>query len=937
MKVFVALVLTAVADIAWAAPPFTLVADGQAKSQIVVGDATPESVRFAARELRKFVAKMSGAELPIVDRAAGGVPAIRLGPAARSLLPPDRLKGIRRDGYRIAVVQGDLCIVGIDDSGPRTDMEALLAQGETHSMPAWDFNRGTLYGVYRLLESLGMRWFMPGEFGERAPRRKTLAFSGEICENPHFVSRTVGYWSIWIGHNFRKDIKKLTIMPGERETIGFTPAENRMWELRMRGATFQIPLNHYPPATRWAERFGRKHPEYFALLPDGSRCNGAGPDEGHLCYTEPGVVRESVADLRAFAAGQPSESRGISRIHPVTKRPMNVHNNGWPDHVAYGGYFSLLPHDGFRPCGCSRCASLISTSGVKGEEHSRLVWEYVARCASQVPEVQVTCLAYGSYARPYPGMPKLPPNVVVGYCAFSHPASLYYKDSFEQYESGIRRWAEVAHGKQAFWQHYLASNRDEESVGMPEHTPEIYARSVRVMAKYGNHVFCEMMADSIMFELFNRYLLMRLFYDPTLDEREIFADFVRVFYGPAAGPLIGEIYADINAKCIERFRTRAAAHSVWERLFSERAMLGYHAKVERALKLAAGTPYEPAVAAFKDYYLGLMERGRARYADPLAHLLGSDNPEIASRLAKMKARISALPVPRGDTAGQTDSPRPLDSKSPEDSARASADFEAGLRAADGLCRDQKKHEEAVRAYLKLAEGRSDPEQRYQAVSAAAVCMRLHLGSEDRALELSQRIGVEPYAKACRATVYQWATSPQKVLAEFEDEDFSAWPDSLAATGYAVRASAHYTMKHGPEAARDFLRAFQFAKTYAKWSAFQRLGDTFWKLLDDEVLAEACYRKCMSDFGGGWPGLQARINLGDLLLSQKRYDAALQCLSGMPGAQGFWKAALLIGTAKVHIAAGRRPEATAALKEASETAGLHASQKAECEKLLSGLK
>jgi hypothetical protein len=936
MKTLLAMALSVFTTAAWAADPFILVSDGQGKAQIVIGDGAPETVRFAAKELRVFVAKMSGAGLPIASRAAPGVPAIRLGPAAREVLPPDELQGIRRDGYVITVAKGDLCIVGMDDAGPRTDIEALLAKGETHSMPAWDFHRGTLYGVYRLLESLGMRWFMPGGFGERAPRSKTLTFSGEIRENPHFISRTVGYWSMWIGNNFRKDIKSLTIMPGEREAIGFTPAENRMWELRMRGATFQIPLNHYPPATRWAERFGREHPEYFALLPDSSRSNGSRHDDGHLCYSEPGVVRESVADVRAFAAGQPSETRGISRIHPITRQPMNVHNNGWPDHVAYGNHFSLLPHDGFRPCGCSRCAPLISSSGIQGEEHSRLVWDYIARCAVQVPDRNITCLAYGSYARPYPGMQKLPPNVVVGYCSLSHPASLYYKDGFAQYEAGIRGWAELAHGKLAFWQHYLASNRDEETVGMPEHTPEMHARAVRVMAKYGNHVFCEMMADSILFELFNRYLLMKLFYDPTLDEQEILRDYVRAFYGPDAGPLLGEIYADINAKCIERFRNRYAAYSIWEKLFGESTMREYQAKADRAVKLAAGTPYEPAAAAFKGYYLGLMERGRARYVDPLPHLLRSDNPELVRRLAKTKTMLSTLPVPRAKPVDDKAALEPTDVKSGQDRDRALAGFEAGLRAAGAMCQER-KHEEAIRAYVKLGEGRSDPDERYQAISAAAVCARLHLGSEVRALDLCQRIRAQPHVKACRATVYQWATSPREVLKEFRDEDFSTWPESLAAIGYAVRASAHYNMENGPKAARDFLRSFQFAKSYAKWSALQRLGDTFWRLLDDEILAEACYRKCMSDFGGGWPGLQARVNLGELLVSQKRYDLALQCLSGAPGAGGYWKAAMLMGTAKVHIAAGRKSEATAALKQALATAGLYPSQKTECEALLSTLK
>ena len=802
-------------------------------------------------------------------------------------------------------------------------------------MPAWDFHRGTLYGVYRLLETLGVRWFMPGEFGQRVPRSKTLTFRGEIRENPHFVSRTVGYWSMWIGANFSKEFKKITIMPGERSAIGFTPAENRLWELRMRGATFQIPLNHYPTATRWVERFGQTHPEYFALLPDGSRSNRDRHDDGHLCYTHPGVVSESVADVRAFAAGKPSEARGISRIHPVTNRPMNVHNNGWPDHVAYGGYFSLLPHDGFRACACPNCKALISSSGIPSEEHSRLVWDYIARCATQVPDWKITCLAYGSYARPYPGMKKLPPNVVVGFCAYSHPASLYYKDHFQRYVQGIQSWAALTHQKQAFWQHYLASNRDEESVGMPEHTPEIYARVVRVMAQHGNHVFCEMSADSIMFELFNRYLLMKLFYDPALDEQELFQDYIRNFYGPDAGPLVGEIYQDINAKCIERFRNRCGPYSVWERLFSRETMQSYQAKADRAVKLAAGTPYEAAVAAFKNYYLGLMERGRGRHTDPLGQLLAAGNPEIAHRLAKYPWLRSASSTASTQPVAPPAALQPCRAKA-EDLEQSLADFEAGLRTAGALCREN-KHEQAIAAYVKLSQQSPDAEECYEAVSAAARCARLHLRNEGRALELCQHLHAEPYRKACRAMVYQWATSPKKVLDEFQHEDFSAWPESLAAMGYTVRGQAYYNVKNGPEAARDFLRAFQTAKSYARWSAFQKLGDTFWRLLDDPLLAEACYRKCMSDFGGGWPGLQARVNLGELLVSQGRHEAALECLTGAPGAEGFWKAALLIGVAKAHVAAGRKSEAVSALKRALATAGLHLSQKKECDSLLDRLR
>jgi hypothetical protein len=264
-----------------------------------------------------------------------------------------------------------------------------------------------------------------------------------------------------------------------------------------------------------------------------------------------------------------------------------------------------------------------------------------------------------------------------------------------------------------------------------------------------------------------------------------------------------------------------------------------------------------------------------------------------------------------------------------------ADFDADMRAAAALCGAQ-KHEEAIQAYVTLGEACSDPDKRYEAISAAALCARLHGGSEAKALKLAEHIKVEPYAKACRALVYQWQTSPSNVLAEFRTEDFSAWPETLAAIGYDVRGSAYYNLGNGTNAAADFLKAFQFGKSMDKWTALRRLGNTYWKLLDDEIIAEACLRKCAAECGGGHPGLQARIDLATLLLSQQRVDAALQCLrEAKPG--GSWQAALLLMEAKVYAAMGKKPEAAAALDAASKTVGIQPHQKKECEALLVTLK
>jgi tetratricopeptide (TPR) repeat protein len=261
-----------------------------------------------------------------------------------------------------------------------------------------------------------------------------------------------------------------------------------------------------------------------------------------------------------------------------------------------------------------------------------------------------------------------------------------------------------------------------------------------------------------------------------------------------------------------------------------------------------------------------------------------------------------------------------------------SDFASRMDSADALCREG-RHEEAVAAYVALAKASREVVQRYDAISAAARCARLHLGSEARALELCDAVADPLYTKACRAVVYQWATSPARVIDDLGEEDLTRWPEELAANAFMVRGQAHYRLENGKQAVDDFVRAYQFSQGQEKWAALQRLGDTFWHRLDDEILAEACYRKCMAVSGLGWPGLQSRVNLGALLLAQERHDAAMQVLTGAPGATGTWRAALLIGAAQVHAATGQADAARSALNEAVQTPGIHASQKEQARTLL----
>jgi tetratricopeptide (TPR) repeat protein len=266
---------------------------------------------------------------------------------------------------------------------------------------------------------------------------------------------------------------------------------------------------------------------------------------------------------------------------------------------------------------------------------------------------------------------------------------------------------------------------------------------------------------------------------------------------------------------------------------------------------------------------------------------------------------------------------------------ALADFDSDMLAASAL-QGEKKYDEAIQAWINIGDSCQDPEQQYAAIRKAAECTRLNKGGEAKALEICGHIKTEPYAKACRAHVYQWSAAYSNILAEFESVDFSGWPEDLSSIGYRVRAQAYFYTNNGGGAAHDYLKAFQCSKHFDKWTSLRMLGNTYLKLLDDELKAEACFRKCISDCGGGHPGLSAKVDLVNLLMSQKRYEEALQCLSGDKHG-GSWEVTLTALEGKVYAASGKKNEAIASYEKALKTYGIMPHQQKEYEKALTELK
>ncbi|MCX7824363.1 MAG: DUF4838 domain-containing protein, partial [Verrucomicrobiae bacterium] len=163
---------------------------------------------------------------------------------------------------------------------------------------------GTRYAVVTFLEDkLGVRWLWPGELGKVVPRRETISvkdFSSQFA--PRLVQRRIRD----AGCNDRLEIGL--------KNLGFTAADYRRqrdaaervmsesggwfgWQKL--GGSFNVSGGH-AFGHLW-EKYGREHPEWFAMQPDGSRDQSRNGARSRLCKSNPeliaAIAREKIEEL----------------------------------------------------------------------------------------------------------------------------------------------------------------------------------------------------------------------------------------------------------------------------------------------------------------------------------------------------------------------------------------------------------------------------------------------------------------------------------------------------------------------------------------------------------------------------------------------------------------------------------------------------------------
>ncbi|MDA3925439.1 MAG: DUF4838 domain-containing protein [Kiritimatiellae bacterium] len=428
-----------------------------------------DSQKYAAEELQAFTEKMTGVKLPIsTDDKPLPAHAILLGNTSHTtkLLGkvPD-MKALGTDGFRIKTLPNHLLIVGSDI-------------------------RGTLYGVYELLEQFGgCRWY--SSWHSVIPTRDTWVLPDtDITGTPAFDLREPFWFDMFNG-----DLAARNKCNGNAMRL---TARHGGHAFRFGGGLGSChTFNKLCPP----ELYFKDHPEYFSEI-DGKRIK----DHTQLCLTNPDVLRIVTSNVLARIRKDPGAS-----------------------------FYGVSQNDWRNNCTCPKCKAIDDAEG----SHAGTMIAFVNKVAEAVekefPDVIIETLAY-QYTRKPPKSIRPRHNVMPCLCTiecdFSFPLAVSpYKEN-RAFVDDIRGWSAIS-PRLYVWDY----TTDFRSYVMPfpnilalqENVKFFQTNSVNYLFEQGAYQgrhgdFAELKA----------WLLAKWLWNPDLPQEELLQDFFNGYYGAAA-------------------------------------------------------------------------------------------------------------------------------------------------------------------------------------------------------------------------------------------------------------------------------------------------------------------------------------------------------------------------------------------------------------------
>ncbi|MBN1902172.1 DUF4838 domain-containing protein [Candidatus Sumerlaeota bacterium] len=485
-----------------------LVKDGKTAWQILVNAKNEKGFDFAARELQKYIQKMSKGALRIVDKEEGN-PIIIIS-LRKALCPDDRcsLPAIPKgyDGYAILVTEAK-------------------GKNPARIIIASENGRGAIYGAYDILEKLGCRWFYP----EEDP------FDPEVVPQKHILNLQTGSWAVSSLFEHRicngaewffdidpgKALKQMDwAMKNRYNAMGWqseskTSLQSQYEKLRDTGLLYELDRRDmflHGPAHSFdhflkAEDYMESHPEWFGMR-DGKRApqTFAG---AQFCWSNPEARKQFLKNAEDFIKNAPHH------------------------HI-----FCTIPFDGGIACSCDECKKAGASNLLM-----TITGELIDMMERIRPDAHLETIGgYGPSTDP-PAIQGLHPKLRVIWAHWGRYHGYGYDDPRYDRRENLALWRKACRGGITIAQYYT------DNFAEPWILPP-FAIAIAGDRKY----FLETKMDSVYMLMWpkgywwnhslNGYLAGRCFYDVSLDPYEILKDYALHYYGKEAGKYIGGWYRE---------------------------------------------------------------------------------------------------------------------------------------------------------------------------------------------------------------------------------------------------------------------------------------------------------------------------------------------------------------------------------------------------------
>jgi hypothetical protein len=547
-----------------------IVKDGKAQAEIIVSPKPTRTAKLAASELQRFIERISGAKLPLVNESTDSFPVkIYVGRSAGT----DSLKlsddGLLYGAFHIVSGENWMAFLGDDvdyvppepwPRNPSDKQEVAKVTAEwdvktgakwgnplmsTHRLysPLLDIwatdGRGSINAVYHFLKTLGVRWYYPDETGLIVPTMKSIALPKiDMVSKPDFPMRDM---LVYYNEFFHA-------RPGVEEM-----GDRIKWQLWL-GLNSDVNVlghtqGHGTMVVICRDEMKKEHPDYYALYNGKRAINFDG--YGAPCLSSEGLFEENVKFIRA--------------AYDICKEPM----------------FSVSPSDSYSLCGCELCKGKDTPArGFRGQL-SDYVWMYLDRVSRELykthPDRKIQGIAYCPYQLPPEKVKTFSPNVVVGVCQWR---SLFYDKTERDYFLKLRKdWLEKLPSKTLFtWDYYLHGweNRSQ-WVHVPTFFPRLIAEDLKSLKgiSLGDHTDIgntnadrlEAFGDAMSVNHLNAYVTAACLWNADTDIDALLEEYYNVYYGSAAPQMKAFIeYSENNwmkaskdSKVIDKFFELIAA------------------------------------------------------------------------------------------------------------------------------------------------------------------------------------------------------------------------------------------------------------------------------------------------------------------------------------------------------------------------------------------